>query len=171
MNGEQYQIILLAILIVGSTIVFIKFHFNSPYYNEYVAKLWTVLMAVNLWSAVMIIFARIMENTLFEGSIIAYFIGIPFIVLVVLTNRDHRVDLLLINVNKFQNGQEIQSQIRYILKLLEWQATSRNAAILLDGYIEIHKQTCNQEDCPLKQKTVKNTRIAKNLLSKKLKSF
>ncbi len=42
-----------------------------------------------------------MENTLFEGSLIAWMIGIPFIVLIVLTNRDHRIDLLLINVNKF----------------------------------------------------------------------
>ncbi len=37
----------------------------------------------------------------------------------------------------------------------------RNATILLDGYIEIHKQTCNKEDCPLKEKN----QIKKRLLS------
>lgn len=113
----------------------------------------------------MLVFAKIMENTLFEGSIIAWLLGIPFVILIILTNRDHRVDLLLINVNKFQNGQEIQDQIRYLLKLIDWQVTNRNSAILLDGYIEIHKQSCNQDDCPLKQKAVKNNRFTKNLMS------
>ena len=35
--------------------------------------------------------------------------------------------------------------------------------ILLDGYLEIHKQTCNKEDCPLKQKVLKNNRLLKTL--------
>lgn len=123
MNGDQYQYILLALILGGSTILFVKFHFNSPYYNEIIAKLWSALMSINLWTAMMLVFSKIMENTLFEGSIIAWMIGIPFIVLIVITNRDHRIDLLLINVNKFQNGQEIQNQIRYILKLISWQGT------------------------------------------------
>jgi PAS domain S-box-containing protein len=165
MHGDQYQYILLAEILGGSIILFMKFHFNSPFYNEVIAKLWSALMSINLWTAMMLVFSKIMENTLFEGSIIAWMIGIPFIVLIVLTNRDHRIDLLLINVNKFQNGEEIQNQIRYILKLISWQATNRNAAILLDGYIEIHKQTCNKDDCPLKQKVVKNSRLTKSLLN------
>lgn len=51
------------------------------------------------------------------------------------------------------------------MKLISWQSTNRNAAILLDGYIEIHKQTCNKEDCPLKQKVLKNNRLTKTLLN------
>ena len=43
--------------------------------------------------------------------------------------------------------------------------TNRNAAILLDGYIEIHKQTCNKDDCPLKQKVMKSSRLTKTILS------
>lgn len=155
MRGEDYHYILLIFIIGGSLLIFFKFHFNSPYYNEKVAKLWSCLMSINLWTAIMLCFAKFMEGTLFEGSIVAWMIGIPFIVLIVITNRDQRVDLLLINVNKFQSGDELQNQIRFILKLISWQATNKNAAILLDGYIEIHKQTCNKEDCPLKQKITK----------------
>ena len=120
-NGNQYEYILLAEIHAGSAILFIKFHFNSPYYNETIAKLWSTLMSINLWTAVMLAFSKVMENTLFEGSIIAWMIGIPFIILIIITNRDHRIDLLLINVNKFQSGEEIQNQIRYILKLISWQ--------------------------------------------------
>ena len=40
-------------------------------------------------------------------------------------------------------------------------ATKRNDSILLDGYIEVHKQTCNLDDCPLKVKFIKNIGISK----------
>ena len=180
MHGNQYQYILLAEILGGSAILFMKFHFNSPYNDETIAKLWSTLMSINLWTAIMLSFSKIMENTLFEGSIIAWMIGIPFIILIVISDKDHRIDLLLINVNKFQNGEEIQNQVRYVLKLISWQsipnrltnlyiyyliASSRNAAILLDGYIEIHKQTCTKDDCPLKQKLVKNNKLTKSLFS------
>lgn len=161
MRGSDYDYILLIFILGGSLLIFFKFHFNSPYYNEKIAKLWSCLMSINLWTAIMLCFAKFMEGTLFEGSIVAWMIGIPFIILIVITNRDQRVDLLLINVNKFQSGDELQNQIRFILKLISWQATNKNASILLDGYIEIHKQTCNKEDCPLKQKAVK-TNFNKN---------
>jgi len=165
LTGDQFQVILLALILIGSVVIFVKFYFNSPYHDEIIAKLWACIAAINLWTAVMVVFSRIMENTLFEGSIIAWLLGIPFVVLIILTNRDNRIDLLLINVNKFQNGEEIQSQIRYILKLIDWQATNKNAAILLDGYLEIHKQSCNMDDCPLRQKSIKNNRFTKSLMN------
>lgn len=101
MRGKDYHYIILIFILGGSLIIFFKFHFNSPYYNEKVAKMWSCLMSINLWTAIMICFAKFMEGTLFEGSLVAWIIGIPFIVLIVITNRDHRIDLLLINVNKF----------------------------------------------------------------------
>jgi len=82
-------------------IIFFRFYYNSPFYNEKVAKLWSCLMSLNLWTAIMISFAKFMEGTLFEGSLGGYLIGIPFVALIVITSRDHRIDLLLINVNKF----------------------------------------------------------------------
>lgn len=62
-----------------------------------------------------------MENTLFEGSLVAWIAGIPFIILILLSKRDHKIDVLLNNVNTFVNGDEIQQQIRYIQKLYNWQ--------------------------------------------------
>ena len=107
MRGKDYHYIILIFILGGSLIIFFKFHFNSPYYNEKVAKVWSCLMSINLWTAIMICFAKFMEGTLFEGSLVAWIIGIPFIILIVITNRDHRIDLLLINVNKFQSGEEL----------------------------------------------------------------
>lgn len=43
-------------------------------------------------------------------------------------------------------------------------ANNKKAAILLDGYIEIHNQICNKSDCPLKQNSSKVTRMTKTLM-------
>ena len=125
-----------------------------------------MITAINLWTTSMLTFAKIMQNSTFKGSMAAWLIGIPFIILLTLSSKDHRLNLLLLPENKFQTGEQIRDQIRYILKLIDWQSSNRNATVLLDGYIEIHKQNCQKDQCPLKQKTVKNNRITKNLMSK-----
>ena len=168
LTASQFQVVLLALILVGSFVLFMKFYFNSPYHNEIVSKLWSIVTVLNFWTAIMLVFSKIMEHTLFEGSIIAWLLGFPLIISIMVTNKDHRVDLLLINANKVQHGREIQERIRYLLKLIEWQTNHRNSAILLDGYIEIHKQSCSKDDCPLKQKLVKNNRFTKNLMSKQI---
>lgn len=107
-----------------------------------------------------------MENTLFQGSIISYLVGIPFIILIVLTNRDHRVDVLLLNSNKFLNAEEVMSQTSYLQKLMSWESQSTNASVLIDGFIETHKQMCNLDDCPLNQKFSKGNRFYQSIVKK-----
>jgi PAS domain S-box-containing protein len=105
-----------------------------------------------MWTALMVAFAKFAEGFLFRGAFTAWCIGVPFIVVIVLTNRDNRTNYLLTNVMKFQTGDELNHQFLFILKLMDAQATKRHAAVLLDGYIELHKKNCDKEDCPLKQK-------------------
>ena len=99
--GEEYEMVKLIFILGGSMLLFVNFHFDSPYYNVAIGNMWSCFCAINLWTAIMLWFAKVMENTLFEGSIIAWLIGCPFIILIIFTNRDHRIDLLLVNVNKF----------------------------------------------------------------------
>lgn len=51
------------------------------------------------------------------------------------------------------------SQIRYILTLLRLQNKTKYA-VILDGYIEVHRSTCDKPECPLKKfKPGQNKRI------------
>ena len=59
-----------------------------------------------------------MENSLFQGSLISWIIGIPFIILIVLTNQDPRIRSLLINENKMTDGNELLSQLKFLTKLV-----------------------------------------------------
>ena len=76
------------------------------------------LSAILLWTYFMILMAQLLENNLFQGSIVAWMIGIPFIVAIVLTAKDSRIQNLLMNVNKFSSGEDMMGQIRYLLKLI-----------------------------------------------------
>jgi len=165
LTQTQFTIILMLMILAGSGFIFYKFFFNFPYHDEVVAKLWGILSALNLWTAFMLVIAKICENYIFDGAVIAWFIGIPLIVYLLLVIKDQRLDLLLINVNKFQSGTEVQNQIRYILKLIQWQSKNKNAAILLDGYMEIHKQSWKKDEDPQKTKGVKNNRFTKSLMN------
>ncbi len=104
-----------------------------------------------------------MFNTMLQGAIVAWFYGIPLVIIIIATNRDSRTDLILINVNKLNSPETMRKQALFLLKLIHMHSFNKNAAILLDGYIETHRGTCNEEDCPLKQK-LKTTRITKSLI-------
>lgn len=47
MSGDDYHYILLIFILGGSLMLFFKFHFNSPYYNEIMAKTMSCLMSIN----------------------------------------------------------------------------------------------------------------------------
>ncbi|EAS07526.3 PAS domain S-box protein (macronuclear) [Tetrahymena thermophila SB210] len=165
MNNQQNDYVLIGLLIAGSLVTFTKFHYESPFYNEEFQKIWSFITALQVWSAILLCFAKFLENNLFEGTIIAWIIGIPILGLIVINQRKQRIDLLLINVNKFETGEQLISQARYLLQLIRWSKTSKTASILLDGYLEVHKQTCQREDCAAKQKKNVNSRVAKNLIN------
>ena len=160
----------MAYLLVASTIVFAKFQFQNPFYNEIISKAWSTMAAINLWTVIMFIFAKIMVNTNFKEAIFIWLIGIPLVFIVNISNVDKRMSFFLINTDKFQSGHEIIYHIQYLEKLLSIQNTNKSASLMLDGYLEIHKQDCFNEQCPCrnKNKVLNNNRITRNLLSTKM---
>ncbi len=131
------------------------------------AKTWSTCAALNLWTVTMLVFAKIMEGTAFTEAIITWLLGLPLVLFLTVFTNDKRMDFLLINVNQFEKGKEIINQVTYLLKLLDTQETSHNSAVLLDGYLEVHKQDCPEPECPLKRKNkvLHNNKIIRNLLS------
>ena len=141
-----------------------NFNLNSMYRQEFTIKLWSMLSSLIFWTGIMVVFAKILEANIFSGSVIAWLFGGGFIILLVLTDRDHRVNLLLVNTSKLSNSLKIQKQINYLLKLAQWELHDKTARTLLNGYIEIHKQICLRDDCPLNPGAMKVNIFNKKLL-------
>ena len=84
-----------------SVIVFLHFYNNSPYYNNNFKLLYSVMTSINLWTIITLMLAYLAEGFFLNGTIIVYFMGIPFIIAYILCKRDINIERLLSNVNKF----------------------------------------------------------------------
>ena len=59
--------------------------------------------------------------------------------------------LLLLNLNKFQKGEQALQQILFYLHIVQTKETKRESSILLKGYIALHSETCPMDNCPLRK--------------------
>ena len=53
------------------------------------------LTALFLWGNLVLILAKLLENTRFSGALQLYFLGLPLVIGLVIFDRDDRVNLLL----------------------------------------------------------------------------
>ncbi|CAD8108800.1 unnamed protein product [Paramecium sonneborni] len=150
MHDQNFTYILLVITLGGSLIIFLAFSLGTQYHSFLFTRYHSTLSSLLMWSVFMLAIATAMEGNLIGGSIVAWLVGIPFVISIVLTQRDRQLESLVTNVNKLNSAEEIISQVRYILTLLRLQNQTKYA-VILDGYIEVHRQTCEKLDCPLKK--------------------
>lgn len=88
MHSRSFAYILLVIILGGSLIIFIAFSLNTQYHNFLFTRYHSTLSSILMWSAFMLGVATAMEGNLIGGSIVAWLVGIPFIIGIVLTQRD-----------------------------------------------------------------------------------
>ena len=80
---QNFTIILLIIIIGGSIHIFYRFRNYSPYYNYNYKIFWEVLTGTDLWTSVMLILANIIEGRFFNGSLLIWIFGLPFLILII----------------------------------------------------------------------------------------
>jgi hypothetical protein len=103
------------------------------------------------YSTVVLLLLKILENAAFDGGIFILFIGGFMVSYIIITQKDKRFKLLLMNINKFSEGDSVFKQIRYFLELVDNSHKDRKSNILLKGYIYVHEESCTNSECPLKR--------------------
>jgi hypothetical protein len=83
-KGTDFQNLFLGVYFIGALITFYLFHVSSPFYHTFVSKYWSFFSAVNLWTAILVIMAKLTEVKIFHGIIYAWIIGIPLLLLIVI---------------------------------------------------------------------------------------
>lgn len=152
MTGRSYDYLMILMMMVGSLVVFWKIHVESPHNHIVIQKMWSMLVAMNMWGVTLLCFSKFLEGILFFGTVYAWMAGLPLMVLAVLRSEKHHYDLLLLNLNKVQDADQVLALTNHLLKLYHKSTADQNASLLLDGFLEIHRATCTREDCYLKQK-------------------
>ncbi|CAD8110362.1 unnamed protein product [Paramecium sonneborni] len=156
LETPRFSSLLLTIFCLSSFFLFYQIHTEKPFYNKVVQKIWSIITAINLWTTIMMIFAYLLEGQYFRDVFWGWIGGIPLITLIIINEQIFEVDLLSSNINRAISGQQIIILCEYLLQLLD--KNDQHSSLMLDGFIEIHKQTCYRNDCVLKSKKSLNDR-------------
>jgi len=86
--------------------LFCFYHFNQPYYNKKVGKLFRIFSAYYFWSVFMLSFSQVMLllSFNFQGAMVIWFCGLPFIGLNIAYENKSNIDNLFSSNLKFKTG-------------------------------------------------------------------
>ncbi|CAD8168019.1 unnamed protein product [Paramecium pentaurelia] len=163
-KDQKYQYLEIIIILIGSLILFKKFHIEQPFNSKIIQKCWSISVALNFWGILLLSCAKFLEQQYFNGIIYTFLVGLPILAVSILRIEKQNFDLLLINHTKVKQVEEIIIQTNYLVKLLNLLKSDDNTQIIIDAFLEIHKGTCVQNDCYLKIKNQANIKLSNTLL-------
>lgn len=153
---DQWMLVLA--LVVPALILWYTYNIGEPYYNKHCTAFFRVMTTYYLWTNSMVGISKLLENSTFTGGLITWLIGLPFIGAIMLTSSRSKTSSLVQTTSRFKTSEDLLEHLRFVLQLIDTYKTDKNASILLTGYIEKHKDTCEEDDCPLK--TTKRRRLS-----------
>ncbi|KRX02121.1 PAS domain [Pseudocohnilembus persalinus] len=168
LNDEDYQVILIFAIAVFSVSLFNIYSFNIFYHNTQVAKVITSLHVTNMWSCLMLILAYITHEYQFDAAVIIFLFGFPILIIIVFVRVEQNFQLLLMDSNNYDSLPGAIKQLQYLSKLLTLYKTDKQVSILLDGFLDYHRQLCIVDECPSKKRLMKNTKLTKQLREEKV---
>jgi hypothetical protein len=92
-----------------------------------------------------------------------WFVGIPFLILIIGFREDVRYDLLLLNTNNYEVLDLPLTQLPYLTKLIGLYAYDNNYQIVMDGFLDYHRMICRVEDCVCRRRVMKTTKFSKTM--------
>ena len=76
---------------------------------------------------------------------------LPFLFMIQLTNDNYLLIDYDINLNRFPNSNSIVNHSIFVLRLIRWDINNAKKGKLLNGYIQHHNMSCEDQSCPLKR--------------------
>jgi hypothetical protein len=95
------------VLVVLSTLSFLKFWIDRPYYSIKLNRLKSSLYGIFAWTNYLILLGALLNSARFNMLLFIYLLGVPIILALILTSRtDAHMLVLLTPVSKFQKGED-----------------------------------------------------------------
>jgi hypothetical protein len=92
---------------------------RQPYYNKQIQLLYNFFSASYLWTNLMLLISYFLANTSFDGGMIIWLMGLPFIAFIMFSAKRSHINKLLKSQVKFRSGGEVLDHIRYVLQLID----------------------------------------------------
>ena len=157
--------IFIVIMVLGS-LLNLKTSFESPTYNSFFLQCMVSIRNFSVfWTFIVLLICRMLSGSNFNGMIYFLAIGYPFICIVASLYYSNLLQEFCEGKSNFKNETEFLMRANF-LKVLIDDYIEKNMSvrtgtntfnslkqkeILLRGQIEIHEETCTNEECPLKK--------------------
>ena len=123
---------------------------KNPHYSKTASKFFKTCSTYYFWTALMLFVGQVLGGYGFDGALVIWMSGLPFFALIIYFDNAADLPALFASNLKFKSGEQLEAHISYVLQLVATHSTDKNSYMLLIGYIEKHKEVCNESDCPLR---------------------
>lgn len=110
LDDSDSGIISICAFFVGGLLTFYTIHILRPFNNLDVRTYYSVLTSINMWTAIYMVIALIVENRIFSGVIYCWILTVPIIVIIILWSpysKEKKKENQYLNVNKFLTAEEV----------------------------------------------------------------
>jgi hypothetical protein len=78
---------------------------NEPYYNKKATKFFKIVSAYYFWTTLMLMISQILAIWNFNGGLVIWLGGLPFLFIIILFERKSNIGKLFASNLKFRNGE------------------------------------------------------------------
>lgn len=132
---------------------------DDPYYDKKMATFFKIIALVYWWSNFMVFILLFVHKTGFQGGMIVWMIGLPFIIICGFAMSQDNLSALIKTQIKFKDDDDLLDHLKLILLLIKRHEKDKESHLLLVGYIQKHQEICMESDCPLKTGNRKNVSL------------
>ena len=160
-NDEKNEWLLVIILFSLSLLNLFIFISMSPYYDKRIIKVFGILFTIFFWTNTVLLWGKICKKTNFDGCIGLFGIGVPILIILIISNDKMFEGNNIFSLNKINSGIQAIKIIKELLYLIDTKDSNRSSKLILTSYINQSEERCIESDCPIKKylSTLENNKI------------
>lgn len=94
-NYPEQAWMLVIVTFILSLWLFKIYNFDDPYYDFQVGVFYCICTTYYLWATFLLLVCKILEDSSFTGGFIAWIVGVPFIVSIMLLTKKSKIETLI----------------------------------------------------------------------------
>ena len=163
LNFFEFNInLIITLSLILAFINFYYFYHENPFYNAIVKKSLKILSVYYLWTVIIINLRYYISKNYVNNFFQIYILGIIFIFFIILFEENNKNLYILTSLKNEQDCSKIIKKINCLIYFWKKKEKFKKVDLMLNGFIEIHKQNCEKKNCFIKKydlKNVENTNI------------
>jgi hypothetical protein len=85
--------------------LFIEYNFADPFYDPEMSLFSQIAATFYLWTNSLLLLSTALYSTSFDGGLVAWMLGCPFLVAIMIIKKKSRIETLVRSQNKFRSGE------------------------------------------------------------------